>query len=837
MRKYNRIFPVSYHVTSFFVLVLLVGLLLGVVFVLRQQEMQAMAYVVSPCNVCVEDVYGLVCEIDYNPQPCESDIECFADSDCGGTQETPGCTTHMLLSCRPPEFDGCLSDTEGGTCVLPPGTPPLTCSEDTDAACALMDEPAECVSTVGGGFCLRTSDTLSACLGNCLVYGGIPSECNSDCEPLKTGTPFCSLDQIQSCARYQAPHVCLVDVGGGHCAPEGYQGKDILETCEDEDECRSGGCKRLYEASTTKYCSPGFRCTPGEIVERNPLKSSSCTFKCSDGGAWIKQNNDCTPPLPLTKRYCEGDILVVEEIETGVKKGQYCLTGCQYGVCTTAAAATCQPGDVSYIVGSCQGISGCPAISPDPQYDGDCMAVCSASNQWEVAPGCGKITIASNFSNKERFEILEAASRFDQEMFNFADVHFKRLDANVIEAPPLAAAVLSIVYGYDKEILGCSATRYMWGVMAEIFDKQIDVAGCGTYQGSYAHELTHYISSQFKQKDFIFDSTVGCVQHFVGSERYTFENEQPVSAIGNNSCEDAMAEASRMYQADPCRMKSEFPIQYNWMRDNLYGGKEFCEDGQSYLPQSLGGSELASYSTDFGQTKPKKTEVVAETLIEKLKKILIRELKVQASPGVSPYVGQFSIGSTRASVVSELGSATQTQVIDGLTVLTYDTQDPSHPKVFIFDGNDKLVYFRLNTADLKEEYKSVDLWITSFSSPEAVVSSNFDYLSTRLISSRDGFSYVVGDETGQVLAYEAFLPIYLDEYLDTWGEDVEMEDVRHPLVVIEGDVDRDGDVDIDDYNIMLSEFGNAVVSPADIDIDGKVDIFDYNLLVGNFGSS
>lgn len=50
-----------------------------------------------------------------------------------------------------------------------------------------------------------------------------------------------------------------------------------------------------------------------------------------------------------------------------------------------------------------------------------------------------------------------------------------------------------------------------------------------------------------------------------------------------------------------------------------------------------------------------------------------------------------------------------------------------------------------------------------------------------------------------------------------------------------GDIDGDGDVDIFDYNILVSEFGAIGGSPTDINNDGKVDIFDYNILVENFG--
>ena len=50
------------------------------------------------------------------------------------------------------------------------------------------------------------------------------------------------------------------------------------------------------------------------------------------------------------------------------------------------------------------------------------------------------------------------------------------------------------------------------------------------------------------------------------------------------------------------------------------------------------------------------------------------------------------------------------------------------------------------------------------------------------------------------------------------------------------DLDKDGDVDIFDYNILIGNFGNTSCgNAADIDGNCKVDIFDYNILVENFG--
>lgn len=63
----------------------------------------------------------------------------------------------------------------------------------------------------------------------------------------------------------------------------------------------------------------------------------------------------------------------------------------------------------------------------------------------------------------------------------------------------------------------------------------------------------------------------------------------------------------------------------------------------------------------------------------------------------------------------------------------------------------------------------------------------------------------------------------------------ELQKVKAQADSIPGDINRDGKVDIFDYNLLVSDFGKTTATPADLDKNGKVDIFDYNILVGNFG--
>lgn len=57
-----------------------------------------------------------------------------------------------------------------------------------------------------------------------------------------------------------------------------------------------------------------------------------------------------------------------------------------------------------------------------------------------------------------------------------------------------------------------------------------------------------------------------------------------------------------------------------------------------------------------------------------------------------------------------------------------------------------------------------------------------------------------------------------------------------PSPPLPGDIDKDGDVDIFDYNLMIENFGKiGCGNVADINDDCKIDIFDYNILIENFG--
>jgi hypothetical protein len=58
------------------------------------------------------------------------------------------------------------------------------------------------------------------------------------------------------------------------------------------------------------------------------------------------------------------------------------------------------------------------------------------------------------------------------------------------------------------------------------------------------------------------------------------------------------------------------------------------------------------------------------------------------------------------------------------------------------------------------------------------------------------------------------------------------------VIVLGGDLDRDNDVDLADFNTLKNNIGipsGATWEQGDVDGDGDVDLVDFNLLKKNFG--
>jgi hypothetical protein len=623
---------------------------------------------------------------------------------------------------------------------------------------------------------------------------------------------------MYQCSEYYLNYKCEPDANGGHCVPDSFFLKSTGESCSSDSECASGRCDFL-PIHNASVCVPTNICTPGEFIPKDPNVPFSCSLKCSSSGtSWITQWDDCTNPSE-SNQYCDGNILKTQTVvyENGVpvvrEQSVLCPAGCIHGACIANVGGACIPGDYSYVQGSCQGMIGCPAFFPDQSYDGNCLATCNDSGQWEVAQGCGYMTIDSNFTDTERFEILLVASRFGPGILEGAGFNFIYQDNYYLDTNFLSDLLGQIVNNYEpeQEEVFCAGTYGTWPFV----EGRIEVAQCGLSEETYAHELAHYIVDQDGILRGSYSVAVGCEGSSLSSEGYQFNNEGPINDYAATNCEEAMAEAAAAYQVNPCNLQANFPIQYEWMRDNLYGGVDFCNQS-SYVPLTPASRQVAGTST----------KVFDFSLLSDAPSVL-------ATTTPKTHIGQFTLGSAQSQLLSELGPASESTQEYGLNILSYNTDDSARPDIFIFDSSSKLIYFRVGKGRILENFRTVEPWTSNFNNPEALISSSLEYLSTRFIYPRLGFSFVTLNDTGEVIQYEAFNPIYLDEYLDTWGQGINQDEVGYPTTHQKGDINRDLLVNSDDYSLFLPEFGKKGFSLSDIDWDRAVDGVDYVIWLNN----
>src|SRR3989344_5357188 len=851
-------------------LVLLLGLAAAAFLVQNQQEVREKA-APQPCRVC----HGLsnCVEIEIPPYCNAGENECFENADCVLTPTpTPGACTVSY------ENRGCGRNNCSQTsmwqlvtnadctvtsrcvpnypeCLITP-TPSPYCSTGNLVRCLYGCEPdlygGRCKpqpiptpycsnsANLAGGVCARVSQTPADCLVDCLNDGNTPSECNAICQAIINPPSYCTSTTNLVCAQYEVPHICVPDTYGGHCVIDETKVKQEGEVCNQNSDCKSGRCDRPYDYGV-KICVPYQTCTPGDFIPRDPDVSLSCSWKCSDDGKnWLKQYDDCTEKIEDIKRYCEGNVPVYEETtDTGVKiqyRSQACEAGCSFGFCITEQNSQCLTGDISYVQGSCKDINGCP--SPNKNYDGNCLAECDSNGEWNVVQGCGNVDFFGNWTESERLDILLTISEFSDTLFDFTGpLDFKRLEEYNIVTTGFDAWMASLFGNYQRDedtLRFCADTRYTTGFLGDIVVNEINVADCGANKDTYAHEIGHHFADQLENNFTGYQIAVGCELHPFSSERYTFAKEQPVSGYGETNCEEAHSEAASMYLTQPCPMKDEFPIQYDWMKDNYFEGKDSC-----YLEQGMPLFQSVSRRLANLYNQIKSSFLTAKADIQR--KFLALQGKVpklvQVYAGQSgPSIGPFELGTLKSDLTSSLGSPSSTTKEGGLTALTYTSPGNLTPNVYILDEANKLVYFRLGKTSIPQEYDTPKSFSNIFGNPEIIISSNALLDSTRLLYPRNGFSLVVDNFSDRVLLYEQFKPSYLQEYLDTWGKDIDRTKTLEPLVTIDGDINRDSDVDIFDYNGLVEDFGSSARSYADIDTNGKVDIFDYNLLIENFGS-
>lgn len=107
----------------------------------------------------------------------------------------------------------------------------------------------------------------------------------------------------------------------------------------------------------------------------------------------------------------------------------------------------------------------------------------------------------------------------------------------------------------------------------------IGIPDSGLLESTFHHEITHAID--FNNPGLIneFIDKTGCHQNPADPNGNYLYTEYPYRDYGKYNCNEGLAVSCGEEYMDPdmsCYMKFVRPIQYNFCRDNIFSGKEFC---------------------------------------------------------------------------------------------------------------------------------------------------------------------------------------------------------------------------------------------------------------------
>jgi hypothetical protein len=733
---------------------------------------------------------------------------------------------------------GCKPDVFGGTCIKREEAG--FCSSEVIYKCSQESNPVQtCEPDLEGGHCRDAYYWEEQCILDCVSQGNVAEYCNSICTTIP---PHCTPEKIAECGSYDIPSFCREDSLGGHCASLMNIDNANGETCETNYDCWSRRCD--YPATHYKFdhkiCLPELVCKPGDFYSVD-YGDFWCNIPCkNDGLGWDGYRAVCSSYQEIFSRYCVDSTVFYKLINPfesprgeSITKGETCENGCLNGACIAKIGDQCEVGEVRLVDGSCLGMVNCPNILE--VFNGNCMVRCNSEGKWETTSGCGSIDFGEGLTNKEKYEILETAAKFPDDILKFFDFNFQRIDKVSGTVWDIIDTVMIdwLESFIDRPMVEyCGALSGYVGLPYRI----VAIANCGANPSTYAHELTHATKDNDPMLVSSYAKAVGCTRHFFSSETYSFENEEPVSSYGYTDCEEARAEASAMYQVNPCDMKLDYPIQYRWMKDNLYGGKEFCDDAtKGYVPD-LNMSSVAYNFSSIRKSKVEEEKVKEGKLVRQVINNFAVINKINASVD-DPYSININIGMSYQAVKSELGNSTEEKTVNRVRIVNYSGVDGLEPNVFIFNDSDQLIYFHLNPESLKDTYRSYEEWATKYGEPEAIVKSNLERYAIRALFPNIGFTIVFNIE-GKILQYERFSPMSIDEYMDTWGVEIERGSLTRQKDFPKGDANRDRKVDGHDFMVWFNNFGKDTgngASEGDYDGGGKVDINDFGVWLQNFG--
>ena len=129
--------------------------------------------------------------------------------------------------------------------------------------------------------------------------------------------------------------------------------------------------------------------------------------------------------------------------------------------------------------------------------------------------------------------------------------------------------------------------------------------------------------------------------------------------------------------------------------------------------------------------------------------------------------------STRQDVINQLGEPLKTSVDEqGIENLIYASSLDVLPNSVLIQQDKVVLIGKL----VKEEGLQLSAWIAQYGEPEQMTYSFLAQHTKTYLYPQYGFSVIVSETQDTIIRVQCFVPMTLQEYLDSWGSELPLED-------------------------------------------------------------
>jgi len=213
---------------------------------------------------------------------------------------------------------------------------------------------------------------------------------------------------------------------------------------------------------------------------------------------------------------------------------------------------------------------------------------------------------------------------------------------------------------------------------------------------------------------------------------------------------DDMADSAMLYVTNPDYLRERSPERYNWIRDNLFDGREYTspQGNNNFFDQFV---EKISLVLPKFRALAQTTQF--PTPLEKLENI---------KPNMS-----------REEVLNNLSSPVKERSILEYTFLSYPSSNPQIAHVIVLKNN-RVVFIDIYKG--KENPEKLSEYIERFGEPEKTTFSYFAQGAKVLIFTRQGIALIVLGDSEYVAKKQIFSPVSIEKFLSTLGKNLPLSD-------------------------------------------------------------